>query len=403
MQELGMVKITSDKQIKVLVLTGSLGHGHIQVANAIREMANRWDHHQVNVEIIDYMELVSPNLHDISSTCFLQWVKHFPSSYGLLFEMTRKDRMLAQFIKSIRFTSLKPLIQRIEDEQPDVIIITLPAASAAVSKIKERGLIDCPAVTVITDHTDHSFWLHPYTDKYWVGSEDAKNKLLRQGIPASSIEITGIPVRPVFYETYDQTLLREQYGLNQEATTILLMGGGCGLIDSTLLRSLEEAEWTRSLQFVVICGRNKSLRKRLERWSAQTLLDVHVIGYTKNVHDYMAMADLMITKSGGVTTAEAIARRLPLLIYKPLPGQEQDNIDYLIRNGVACCADNRLQLFYQLFFLITHEDKLQKMRARAQLLRQPKPLDLIKTLVHVQEQPVLQPSRVHTWFRRSVV
>ncbi|MDT2251420.1 glycosyltransferase [Paenibacillus larvae] len=157
------------------------------------------------------------------------------------------------------------------------------------------------------------------------------------------------------------------------------------------------------MQFVVICGRNKSLRKRLERWSAQTLLDVHVIGYTKNVHDYMAMADLMITKSGGVTTAEAIARRLPLLIYKPLPGQEQDNIDYLIRNGVACCADNRLQLFYQLFFLITHEDKLQKMRARAQLLRQPRPLDLIKTLVHVQEQPVLQPSRVHTWFRKSVV
>lgn len=118
--------------------------------------------------------------------------------------------------------------------------------------------------------------------------------------------------------------------------TVLLMGGGCGLLDPDFFRAMEEADWAADMQFIVICGRNERLQRHLEEWAASSPLHVRVEGYVQPVHEYMAMSDLLITKPGGVTTTEAVVQRLPLLVYKPLPGQEQDNIRYLVRKGLAC-------------------------------------------------------------------
>ncbi|MDZ7543691.1 galactosyldiacylglycerol synthase, partial [Clostridium perfringens] len=136
--------------------------------------------------------------------------------YGTLFEWMRKDRKLAQFIKNVRLTSLRPLAKLIRETDPTIVVSTFPAASAAISKLKERRIINCPTATVITDHTDHSFWLYPYTDMYLVGSEHAKQKLEQQGIRSSKIVVTGIPVRPAFYDAYNKEELRVQHGLHTE-------------------------------------------------------------------------------------------------------------------------------------------------------------------------------------------
>ncbi len=118
--------------------------------------------------------------------------------------------------------------------------------------------MQCGLVTVITDITDHSFWIHPHTDRYLVGSEEARAKLAGQGIPACRIEVSGIPVRPEFYGSYDKAALRSRYGLDPNRMTVLLMGGGCGLLDPDFFRAMEEADWAADMQFIVICGRKRA-------------------------------------------------------------------------------------------------------------------------------------------------
>ncbi|MFW5433470.1 MGDG synthase family glycosyltransferase [Paenibacillus apiarius] len=393
-------KMETQRKAQVLVLTGAIGHGHVQTANAIRESAAAWFQEEVDVRVVDYMEQMAPHLHGVGSYCFIQWLKLFPNMYGYLFEMTRKDRGLAQLLKSVRLTSLRPLSKLVQRMRPDVIVSTFPAASAAVSKLKERGLVDCPAVTVITDHTDHSFWLHPYTDLYMVGSEEARNVLVAQGISAARIEVTGIPVRPAFYNTYDKQELRERRGLDGSAMTVLMMGGGCGLLDASLLRELEKAPWARSMQFIVICGRNERLQHQLARWAGQTTLRVHIEGYVEAVHEYMAMSDLMITKSGGVTTTEAVVQKLPLLVYKPLPGQEQDNIRYLLRNGLARRAKSADDLLSKLASFEAQPEQLERMRERAQAERQHTPVSALQAILNVLHQPAVLPKAAGQWFRR---
>ncbi|WP_195573853.1 MGDG synthase family glycosyltransferase [Paenibacillus sp. 1001270B_150601_E10] len=390
--------------VKVLVLTGSIGHGHIQTANAIRDTAARRFGRQVDVQIVDYLEQVAPHLHGVGSYCFIQFLKMLPSMYGMAFEMTRKDRMLAQMIKRVRFTSLKPLTKLIQDSKPDVIVSTFPAASAAVSKLKEKGVVSVPSITVITDHTDHSFWLYPYTDLYMVGSDNARRMLIAQGIDPKSIEVTGIPVRPPFYETYDKVALREKHGLSQDKMTVLLMGGGCGLMDPSMLENLEYSvpELTEKTQFIIVCGSNEKLRHQLDAWSATTSLSIHVKGYVQDIHELMALSDVMITKSGGVTTAEAMALQLPLIVYKPLPGQEQDNIRYLVHNGLAQCAHNAAHLTYILSELAEHPSLLEKMSERAAEERSKMKGDALALMLELRDQPVHTPVLMKKWLRRTV-
>ncbi len=395
---------TVRKQTNILVLTGSLGHGHIQTANAIRDIVAQRFGEDVNVHVVDYLEQMAPHLHGVGSYCFVQWLKHFPSMYGYMFEMTRKDRGVAQFVKNVRLTSLRPLSKLIRELTPDVIVSTFPAASAAVSKLKERGITHCPAVTVITDHTDHSFWLHPYTDLYMVGSEAARTKLIRQGINPSYIEVTGIPVRPEFYEQYDKQALRANYLLQPDKMTVLLMGGGCGLMDLSILEALEHEQWAKHLQFIIVCGNNDKLRRQLQQWASSSPLHLRIEGYVKPVHEYMAMSDLIITKSGGVTTAEAIAQQLPLLVYKPLPGQERDNIRYLVRNGLACRAKGSDDLVRQLAYLAANPEKLQRMGDRALTERGRMQADSAEAILRMAQQTAVRPQpTAKRWMRRNAI
>ncbi|MGZ9585737.1 MGDG synthase family glycosyltransferase [Paenibacillus marinisediminis] len=387
---------------KVLVLTGSLGHGHVQAASAIEELMRKRYGNHIEVQIVNYLEQMAPHLHMVGSYCFVQWLKHFPGMYGTLFEWMRKDRKLAQFIKNVRLTSLRPLAKLIRETDPTIVVSTFPAASAAISKLKERRIINCPTATVITDHTDHSFWLHPYTDMYLVGSEHARQMLENQGIRSSKIVVTGIPVRPAFYNTYNKEELRVQHGLHTEKLTVLLMGGGCGLLDPAILHALESAAWAKDLQVVVVCGHNDKLQRELQHWSEKVSLNVHIKGYIDNIHEYMAMADVMITKSGGVTTAEAIAQHLPLIIYKPLPGQEQDNITYLLKTGLASVAEDVPSLLKCLSRFTAQPELLKEMRQAVQQEQSGTEQDPIDVIMQLKCLPAPAMRTAPSWFRRTV-
>ncbi|MDQ0046465.1 processive 1,2-diacylglycerol beta-glucosyltransferase [Paenibacillus polymyxa] len=357
--------MNSMKREKLLILSGALGDGHMQAAKAILEASVLY---KQGVEVVDFMQWIHPRMHVVERYCFLQWVKYFPSSYGYMYQKTRTDSTLTFFLKHFLTTSLQRLLKLLNEEQPTLIVSTFPLASAAISLLKEKGMTDLPAATVITDHSDHSYWIHPSTDLYLVGSEGVRAALQRKGVADHKIAVTGIPVRPSYSQHDNKDRLREKLALALDAFVVLVMGGGCGIIDKSFIEQMQSDSFPPNVQFVIVCGRNVKLLYRL-REALGDRDNVILTGFLEGIHEWMASADVLITKPGGLTTSEALALQLPMLLLEPRLGQEKDNADYLIQAGVAylCQTDN---LQDQIQRLVQQPSLLEEMREKTGLCRQ---------------------------------
>jgi processive 1,2-diacylglycerol beta-glucosyltransferase len=374
---------------KILLLTGSLGDGHIQAARAIAEAAGFY-RPDAEVVVIDYMEWTHPRLHAAGRFCYMQWVKSLPSLYGYLYRKTRGDNRWSALFKRIKAFRTYRMLELLRDVRPTKVVSTFPAAAAAMSFLRSAGWTDIPTVTVMTDYTDHSYWIHPHTDAYLVAAEHVRQALLRLRVPESRIAVTGIPVRQSFAQAYDRAQLQAKHGLDPSLPTVLVMGGGCGLIGKQLLTVLQKEEFPTPIQFVVVCGRNEKLQQSLEeekpKLEAKGGHRLHVTGYVNYVHELMASADLIVTKPGGLTVAEALALGLPMLLYKPLPGQEQANAAYLVESGAAALAADAGDLAARLRQVLADTALLTRMRDQAQAMcRKQGALDALRAILETQK------------------
>ncbi len=351
---------------KMLLLTGSLGDGHKQAALALQETAAMLNT-GLETDCRDFLEWTQPYLHEVSRYLFLKGVSTFPNVYGYLFQKTRSDNSLSHMFKKFRLYGVGRMMQLLEETKPSVVVSTFPSAAAAISMMKVNGLTEVPAVTVITDHTDHSYWIHPMTDRYIVGSVPVLEALVRRGVDRSRISVTGIPVRPQFHRKYDKRALRRKYGLLSETPVVLIMGGGCGLLGEGVAELLAQNNRVNPVQYVVVCGSNRKLFEQLSEAVAEAgRRHVHVYGFVQEIHELMAMSDLLITKPGGLTTSEAVAQALPMLLCHALPGQEQDNARILEQAGFAAQVRGGRELIGRLQLLLREPSRLASMKLAAE-------------------------------------
>ncbi|PGZ94966.1 1,2-diacylglycerol 3-glucosyltransferase [Bacillus pseudomycoides] len=346
---------------KILILTGNYGDGHIQVAQALHE-AIQIRFPTLEPVIFDFMQWVHPYSNHVSRFLFLQGVKKFPQVYGYIYQKTRRANTLSNLIKTVFSTGLRRSLKLIEEVQPTVVVSTFPLSAAVMSKLKSYGLTDIPTVTTITDHTDHSCWIYPFTDQYIVGSSIVRDSLIHLGVKENRIAHTGIPIRQQFSQSFEREEIFEKYGLDPHIPTVLVMGGGYGMIGDGSSTFQEFDALSQPIQFIIVCGHNEKLRMQLKEKLKDSKHHIHLTGYINYVHELMAISDLMITKPGGVTTFEAIAMELPILLYKPIPGQEQDNAKFLVRSGVAIQAKTDRDLTDHLSKLLSNVELLQQMR-----------------------------------------
>ncbi|WP_377520259.1 glycosyltransferase [Priestia megaterium] len=346
---------------KILILTGNYGDGHIQVAQALHE-AIQIRFPTLEPVIFDFMEWVHPVSNHISRFLYFQGVKKFPHLYGYIYQKTRRANPLSNMMKKIFSTGLGSMLKLLEEVQPTVVVSTFPLAAAVMSKLKSNGLTNIPTITTITDHTDHSCWVYPYTDQYIVGSNIVRHSLINLGVEENRISHTGIPIRQQFSQSFQREEIFEKYDLDSHLPTVLVMGGGCGLIGngSSIIQKLDVLQ--QPIQLIIICGHNEKLRMQLEEKLTDSKHRIHITGYINCIHELMTVSDLMITKPGGVTTFEAIAMELPLLLYKPIPGQEQDNEKFLVQSGVAIRAKTDWDLTDKLSQLLNNQELLKKMK-----------------------------------------
>lgn len=351
--------------LKVLIFSISIGSGHDSVANALaQEIKTQSPDSQVL--IVDTFKYINPILNKVVVGSYMETIKFTPKVWGYLYDQAEDGERLVD-IGQILSKLLSPkLDQLLMDFKPDVLMCSHAFPVGILSVLKTKKNLKQPLVACITDYTVHSFWIHPQVDLFVIPEEDLTYRFLEEKVDLNKVKPHGIPIRPQFLEVPTKKEIRRKLGLSAKQT-ILVMGGGLGLgkIEAVVNELLSESD----LQIMVITGSNVRLKDNLELLQKDNRL--HVFGFVENVAELMAAADMIVTKPGGITCAEALAMELPLIIISPLPGQEDRNTDYLINKGVAIKIRKVEHLVRELNSLCNNPLRLRHMKEMAIYLKKP--------------------------------
>ncbi len=322
--------------MKVLILTATIGHGHNAVAKSLQK---QFDQMEIPCKTMDMYETVSPALKSIVSYGYLlsiQSVVHARSigvKYYNAMEKAYKPSKSNGLSVLPTKTIAKELKKEFDDFSPDIIICTQVYCAHALNLMKHLMWITCPVIGVITDFTVQAHWGGTTELDYIVVPTDKlKYQLEQKGIAMDRVISTGIPINPTFAETVDKQTARAALGLDPLLPTLFIMGGsmGYGNLDKTI-KNLDGLDV--DFQGIVVCGNNKSMYEKLSH--IKTTKNFHIIGYCNVIPLLMDASDVMITKPGGISTSECLAKKLPMIPANAIPGMEDHNGEFLANHGIA--------------------------------------------------------------------
>ena len=371
--------------MKVLLLTAATGGGHAKAAEALAESLER-KHPEWETVTVDSLKCISPIVDRLVVGAYLSTVKNAPNLYGRFYDLSERDRTITDLSRAFNKLLSYRLCSYIDACRPSAIICTHTFPLQMLSNLKCMNRINIPVVGIVTDFVSHLFWKLEGVDALVVSHRLIKEDMMKLGIPGSIIHTYGIPVSAAFYETRERKQLRNELGL-QDKPTLLIMGGSLGFGE---VRNIFESllKCGRDLQLIAVAGRNEKLKIQLEVLSRSYSKNVRVLGYTNRIHDLMDISDFIITKPGGVTISEALVKRLPILIMPPIPGQEERNARFLESKGAAVRLVDDESLEKVLYQLMDSPLKVQHMKEIAGLLARPNAgediIGLIESLVCVQ-------------------
>jgi processive 1,2-diacylglycerol beta-glucosyltransferase len=359
---------------RVLLLSATSGAGHVRAAQALEKaFSARGD---CVVEHIDALHHVSKLFQRIYDKTYISMVRRAPELVGVLYERTDQPWHHARRRLALDRLNTQPMIRLLRQIQPELCVAThfLPAEIIAwlIAKRKLRA----HSAIVVTDYDVHAMWLCRPVDRYYLAIDEAAEYLARIGVPRETLRVTGIPIDPLFAKPPDRAEARKRLGLAAQATVILVAAGGYGIGPvEQLVKDLLALQ--RPLQIVAIAGKSERTRKRLEAMAkaAGKLQDgsskLCPVGFTTEMDQYMAAADLLVGKAGGLTTSEALARALPMALIEPIPGQEERNADHLLEAGAAIRCNNLPAAAWKIDALLEDSARLARMRDAAGGLGRP--------------------------------
>jgi processive 1,2-diacylglycerol beta-glucosyltransferase len=356
--------------MRILIATITAGAGHVQAAAALEEAWLR-AHPKDVVERIDLLTFFSPLHKKIYSDGYVKLIAHAPELWGMMF--TKMDnpkllRKLARWRDKIGSNSSRKFARFVKHFAPDAVLCThyLPVELLGGLRKKWPGTPPL-TVSIVTDFEAHALWMEANVDLYCVAAEETKGRLVARGADAANVLATGIPISAKFSASIDTAAVRKNYGLRDDLPILLVLSGGFGMGPvAQILAALDRIE--RPFQTLVVAGRNEELRRDLAAQDRRH--PTHVLGFVTNMHELMAISDLLVTKPGGLTTSEAMAMGKPLFILNPIPGQEAANSDFLLERGAAAKVNSVDDLPFRLDQLLASK-KLAEMARAARSLGRP--------------------------------
>lgn len=351
----------------IVILTTSFGAGHLKAAQAI-EQAVRQSNSAVQTKLLDSLVTTAPRLTGLIMRCYLRIIAFMPLLYGLLYGWGNcsKTALWGRKLLSMRLAVIAR--RQLAAFPPQAVICTHASPAGAVCYLKKQGLLVAPIIAVVTDFVVHRLWIYDEVDIYAVAHEMLAQKLIDNGVNPAKIRITGIPIAAKFSCSINKVAVRRQLGLVEGLPVILIMGGGTGALPLDRMAA-EFSHSSSHVQLLVVAGHNKPLRERLSGMAKN--MPITVFGFVDNIHELMAVSDVIITKPGGLSTAEALAMGIPMVLFRPIPGQEEGNARFLINAGAACYADDVQALPSVVEKLLQDCAQLQGMRRKAAELAKP--------------------------------
>jgi processive 1,2-diacylglycerol beta-glucosyltransferase len=364
--------------MRVLIATATAGAGHLAAAAALEEAWRECRAEDV-VKKLDLVEFFSPIHRKIHADGYVKLVEHAPEIWGMLFGKTdnpKVARRLSEIKRVFPSKSRSRFSKFVQEFAPDAVVCTHYVALDTLGEMRtqadgrthtrtngRRPLV----VSVVTDFEAHALWMDPCVDLYCVAAPETRARLMARGAKPEAIIASGIPIAGKFSSRPVPREIRKRLGLRDDQRVVLVLGGGFGMGPvAEILRELDKVEI--GFQTVVVAGRNEELRRTLATCDRKH--PTHVLGFCSNMHELMSVADLIITKPGGLTTSEALAMGKPILIISPIPGQEAANSDFLLERGAAAKVNRVEDLPYRIGQLF-ESNKLVQMSRAAKALGRP--------------------------------
>jgi processive 1,2-diacylglycerol beta-glucosyltransferase len=367
---------TSSSNRRILILHVRAGVGHERAARSVAAALTALDPSCEPI-VRDALEFSSPFLRTFYASAYNRLVDRVPRVWGFFYRRAEEipaDSFRQKLRSTILAAGCKDFATATRRFRADAVLCTQFLPAEVFALMRGRGTISVPVYCAITDYSIHPVWVYPDIDAYFVATDAAKEELIETGVVAADrIEVTGVPIDPRFAESVGMDAARRELGLDPDPKrpTLLLMGGGFGwgpmdgMVDVVL-------QLPESVQALVIAGKNEPLRQRLAKRVEGHERRIQVHGFTDRVHLFLEAADLLVGKAGGLTSSEAMARGVPIVALRPIPGQEERNVDYLQEAGAAVRAHDLFDLKVKLTHFLANPADLARMKQNAHAIGRPK-------------------------------
>jgi processive 1,2-diacylglycerol beta-glucosyltransferase len=358
--------------MRVLLLSVSAGAGHVRAAQAIAAAATTATppHQALH---LDLLSLVPREFKKLYGEQYIKLVEKLPQLWSYLYSKTdrpTRDSFVGKLKRMVEKVNTRRLTAELEKFAPDAIVCTHFLPAELLSRQKSKGKPLPPLWVQVTDFDVHALWVHQHVDRYCVANAEVAFRLADRGVPRERIHVTGIPVMPEFAAPLDRATCARELGLAADRFTVLMMAGGAGVgsLDDLAARLLRLPD---HLQLIALAGRNAELLKRLQALARKHPGKLFPLGFTTTVARVMTAADLVVTKPGGLSVSECLAKAKPMLLVSPIPGQEERNADYLLEAGAAIKAVDGATLEFKLAQLLANPERLRAMSAAAHKIGTP--------------------------------
>jgi processive 1,2-diacylglycerol beta-glucosyltransferase len=360
---------------RILILSASVGAGHLRAAEAVHAAVKECVP-QATTQNVDVLTLTNVAFRHVYGRAYLDLVNKAPHVLGYFYDLMDKPsrsgrnrsdrlRLAVERLNLTRFTRF------LQQEPWDLIINTHFLPAEIIASLRKRDKLDVPQVTVTTDFETHRLWVNQPCEHYFTATKEGSLYLQSWGVPESDTTPTGIPIHPVFSHAKSRSDLVEKYDLAGDRPLVLQSAGGFGVGPiERIFEALLAVELP--LQIIAVTGRNEKAKKRLEAISVPARHRAKVMGFTDKMDELMSVADLVVSKPGGLTTSETLARGAAMVIVNPIPGQESRNSDYLLENGAAIKINNVATMAHKISELLGDPHRLTQLKANARRLGRPR-------------------------------
>ena len=344
------------KNILLLYITNFSGHHSASLAVEKSLKLISADIKTLNLNAFHY---TSPLSEKIINRIYTAVIKRTPKIWDYVYDNPKFKKKIDKFKDAVHKINSPKLKRLFDSFKPDIIVCTQAYPCGMAAEFKKNYNSKIPLIGVLTDYVPHSYWVYDDVDYYICPSEEIGRRLVKKGVPEHKIRPLGIPFNPAFSAPVDKNAVLEKLNFTPKIKTILIMGGGQGLGPiKTIVQSLEKVSY--DFQEIIVTGTNKKLYKSLKKNLRKYKKKICLLGYAHNINELMSVSDLIITKPGGITTSEALSKKLPMLIIKPIPGQEANNTAYLTEQKAAINIDEPKEINLVIENLFSAPDKLKR-------------------------------------------